>query len=107
MSSRLSPELGFSLQYKPAGAVDQEIHVENRLILKSQLLGPRIRLQVKIGLEEGVGIFGEGIEVKVMVEAKPMQGIFPVKINLVEPVYVVGLSLKKETQVMNLSIGLE
>ncbi len=107
MSSRLSPGLGFSLLYKPAAVVDQEIHVENRLILKSQLLGPRIRLQVKIGLKEGVGIFGEEVEVKFMVQAKPMQGIFPVKINVVEPVYVVGLSLKKETQGMNLSIGLE
>ncbi len=107
MSSRLSPRLRFSLQYKSAATVDQEIHVENRLLLKSQLLGPRIRLQVKIRLEEGVGIFGEGVEIKVIVEAKPMQGIFPVKINLVEPVYDVGLSLKKETQGMNLSSGLE
>ena len=98
MSSRLSPGLEFSLQYKPADAVDQEIHVENSLLLKSQLLGPRIRLQVKVGLEEGVRIFGEGVEVKVMVEAKPMLGNFPVKINFVEPVYDVGLSLKKETQ---------
>ncbi len=106
MSSQLSPELRFSLQYEPTAAVNQEIHVENRLLLKSQLLGLRIRLKIKIGLEKGVGIFGEGVEVKVMVEAKPMQGIFPVK-NLVEPVYDVGLSLKKETQVMNLSIGLE
>ena len=107
MSSRLSPRLRFSFQYEPTAAVNQEIHVENRLLLKSQLLELRIRLKVKIGLEKGVGIFREGIEVKVMVEAKPMQGIFPVKINLVEPVYDVELSLKKETQVMNLSIGLE
>ncbi len=107
MSSRLSLGLEFSLQYKPSAAVDQKIHVENRLLLKSQLLGPRIRLQVKIVLKEGVGIFGEGVEVKVNVEAKPMQGIFPMKINLVELVYDVGLSLKKETQVMNPSIGLE
>ncbi len=42
-----------------------------------------------------------------MIEAKPMQGIFHVKINLVEPVYDVRLSLKKETQVMNFSSGLE
>ena len=94
MNSRLSPGLGFSLQYESAAAVDQEIHVENCLLLKSQLLRPRIRLQAKIVLEEGVGIFGEGVEVKVMVEAKPMQGIFPVKINLVEQVYHVGLSLE-------------
>ncbi len=107
MSSRLSFELEFSLQYEPAAAVDQEIHVENRLLLKSQLLGPSFRLQVKIGLEEGIEIFGKGVEVKVMVEPKPMQGIFLIKINLVEPVYNVGLGLKKETQVMNLSSGLE
>ncbi len=105
MSSRLSLELRFRFQYKPAAAVDQKIHVENCLLLKSQLLGPRIRLQVKIGLKEGVGIFGKGVEVKVMVEAKPMQGIFPVKINLVEPVYNISLSPKKETQVMNLNSG--
>ncbi len=107
MSSRLSSGLGFSLKYKPAAAVDQQIYVENRRLLKSQLLWPRIRLQVKIGLEEGVRIFGEGVEVKVMVETKPMQGIFPVKINLVEPVYDVGLSLKKKTQVINFSSRLE
>ncbi len=107
MSSRLSPELGFSLKYKPAAAADQEIHVENRLLLKSQLPGPRIRLQVKIRLEEGVRIFGKGVEVMVMVKTKPMQGIFHVKINFVEPVYDVGLSLRKETLVMNLSSRLE
>ena len=58
-------------------------------------------------LNEGVRIFGERLEIKVMVEAKPMQGISSVKINLVKPVYDVGLSLKKETQVINLSSGVE
>ncbi len=60
-----------------------------------------------IGFDEWVGIFGKGVEVKVMVEAKPMRGIFLVKINLVEPIEDIRQSLKKETQVMNLSSGLE
>ncbi len=79
-----------------------KVHVENCLLLKSQLLGPRIRLQVKIRLEERVGIFRKGVEVRVMVEAKHMQGIFPVKINLVEPVYNIRQGLKKKNQLMNL-----
>lgn len=51
MSSRLSLGIGFSHHYEPAAAVDHEIYAENRLLLKLQLLGPEIRLQVKNRLE--------------------------------------------------------
>ena len=64
--------------------------------MKLQLLGPKIRLQVKIRLEEGV-------EVEVKVEAKPIRGTVLTKINLAEPGCDIGLSLKRRTQLMNLN----
>ena len=91
----------------PLPRLTKKIHVENRLLLKPQLLGFRVRLLVEIGLEEGVGIFEKGVEVEVMVKAKAMQEIFSVKINLVEPGYDIGLSLMKEPQVMNLTSRVE
>ena len=94
MSSRWSLGLGFSRQYEPAAAVDHEIRAENHLLSKFQLLGPEIRLRVKNRLETGAGMFEKGVEIEVMVEAKPVQEILPVSIILVGPIYDVVIILR-------------